>query len=266
MLAMRKNRASIVLVYVALGASILLLPHYTSKGYALSESGDVVLAVISVALRPYRWLAPIFHVMTPLLILSISILGNRARRFVAAYFAVDYAIIAGAQGIADTERFGFTVVTGTVASIALIALLWVGEALRPQNETVFRRIRLWRYWVVPLALLAFWAPSPKLEPIRLLTSDYGIAFCVTTPVVLALLTILYPRINITLLRAMGTVGFVIGLLNMYSWFNPGEPNVWLGILHIPLVLTSAFALVLPFLPSKWLTDVTSSPVLAGSLS
>lgn len=241
-----------VLAYVALAASILLIPHYTSTGYDWSESGDVVLAVIGVSLKPYRFLAPIFHIATLLLILAILYYGNQCRRIFAVYFAFNYALIAWTQGIAVTDQFGFAIVTGTVISIGLISLLWFVEAIKPQQETVFKKVQFWRYWVVPFAFLAFWTPKQDLKPIYLLTSDYGIAFCFTTPVVLALLSLFYPNVNKTLFRVTAVVGLVIGILNMYSWFNPASPHIWLGILHFPLLFVSAYALVLTMLPERFL--------------
>lgn len=118
-----------VFYFLLLAACVLLVPHYTLKGYSWSESGDVVLETIRVSILPYRFLAPIFHMATVALVAGIIFAGNKMRRVFAGYFVLDYALIARAQGIGTTERFGYTVVTGTVATIGFIALLCPSEGI-----------------------------------------------------------------------------------------------------------------------------------------
>ncbi len=103
--------------------------------------------------------------------------------------------------------------------------------------------------MAPLAILAFWFPiaddlNPDFSPLLLLTSDYGIFFCPTTPVVLAVLTIIYPRLNPGLLTATSLVGLIFGLFNAMTLFIVPEYTLWMFVLHLPLILISLYGLTI----------------------
>jgi hypothetical protein len=108
--------------------------------------------------------------------------------------------------------------------------------------------------LLPLALLVFWSPIavegdkvvPDFDPILLLTSpDYGLAYCFVTPVFLFLLILFYPRVDVLTLRVTAFNGLLYGLFNLTHWFNPDM--VWMGVLHIPLLIIPLVALFLPLL-------------------
>lgn len=105
------------------------------------------------------------------------------------------------------------------------------------------------------AFLAFWFPmnveaSPNFNPSLLLTSSFGVMFCPTTPVVIALLTLIYPNVNKPVFMVTSFVGLVIGLFNVMSFFvMPGYP-LWLLILHTPLIFISLYGLLLPIMVKK----------------
>jgi hypothetical protein len=92
--------------------------------------------------------------------------------------------------------------------------------------------------------------GPDFNPSLLLTYSFGVMFCPTTPVVIALLTLIYPNVNKPVLRVTSFVGFVIGLFNVMSFFvMPGYP-LWLLILHTPLIFISLYDLLLPIMMNK----------------
>jgi hypothetical protein len=123
------------------------------------------------------------------------------------------------------------------------------ETLRPRNEYLFQRLPAWRYWVLPFAFLAFWFPvnadlTPNLSPLLLLTSSYGVAFCPTAPVVIAILTLVYPRVNRLLLGATSFAGLLIGLFNVMSLMVMPGYTPWMLVLHTPLIFISVFGLLI----------------------
>ena len=87
--------------------------------------------------------------------------------------------------------------------------------------------------------------KPDFNPLGLFTNVAGVTFCMMTPVYVGLLTIYYPRVNITTLRVTSLVGLIIGLYNMNLNFiiSPGI-LWWNGILHIPLLSISLYGLIL----------------------
>ena len=141
-----------------------------------------------------------------------------------------------------------------------VAGFWIWEAIVLQNDFSPAKIPFWRYWVVPLAFLAFWYPlnnqtcMPDFNPAYLFTNGAGIAFCTMTPVYVGLLTLYYPRVNIAMLRITGLVGLMIGVYNMITNFfvNPGR-LWWNGVLHIPLLIISLYGLVLSFRKQSQIT-------------
>jgi hypothetical protein len=115
---------------------------------------------------------------------------------------------------------------------------------------VFQKLAAWRYWLLPFILLAFWFPmsaeaGPDFSPSLLLTSSFGVMFCPTAPVVIALLTLIYPNVNKPVLRVTSFVGLIIGFFNVLSFFVMPGYSLWLLILHTPLIFISLYGLMLP---------------------
>jgi hypothetical protein len=107
----------------------------------------------------------------------------------------------------------------------------------------------WRFWTVPLVILAFWVPitvlgQPDFNPMLFLTSEYGLAFCFTAPVMICLLSLYYPNIYKPAYRFLCIVDVYIGLLNLAGpWILSGYP-IWVAIFYIPLVTISMYGLTL----------------------
>jgi len=116
--------------------------------------------------------------------------------------------------------------------------------------------------LLPLALLAFWAPfdaaiQPSFRPILLLTApDYGLTFCLTTPVFLFLLILFYPDVDPLAYRLTAFNGLLYGLINMTHFAEPSR--VWMGVLHLPLLILSLIALLLPRLAARCETGAMPS--------
>jgi hypothetical protein len=193
---------------------------------------------------------PVFKVIPILLIISVLIFRNKVARLLAIYAGVSYVLFTIGQSIAITEKYGVSICTINVLMFLTVAAFWIFEAVVLQNDFTLKKLPVWRYWVVPLAALAFWAPSgragrPDFNPLYLFTNGAGLAFCMMTPVYVGLLTLYWPRVNIATLRVTSLVGFIIGLYNMYVNFalNPAG-RWWNGVLHIPLLVISIYGLVL----------------------
>jgi len=75
-------------------------------------------------------------------------------------------------------------------------------------------------------------------------------YCPTTPLIVAVLTLIYPRANISLLRITSFVGLLIGLFNVMSFFIMPGYTMWNLLLHTPLIFVSAYGLLIPILVKK----------------
>jgi len=233
----------------------IFLPPVTAVPFAQQDSMLVIRDVLIQTSVAYLWLSPIIHVSTIVLLVALYRYGLRMGRVVDAFFGILFLFIAFSNHIAVTENYGFAVVTGNLVPILIVSLFWMWEVYRPQNTYVFQRLPAWRYWVLPFALLAFWSPintelSPDLNPLLLLTSSFGVMYCPTTPVAIAILTLIFPKVNMYVLRTTSFVGLFIGLFNAMSLFIMPGYTAWNLILHTPLIFISMYGLLIPILVKK----------------
>jgi len=227
------------------------IPPYASKGYNFPQDwGNVIFHVLSNAIvHQYSELYRIFKIIPIILLVGLIVFRNKVARLFAIYVGITYALFAIGQSIAITEQYGVSICTINVVMFLIVAAFWAWEAVVLQNDYTLRKLPVWRYWVVPLAVLAFCYPAnkgrPDFNPVYLFTNGSGLAFCLMTPVYLALLSLYWPRVNIATMRVTSLVGLIIGLYNLYANFgiNPAR-RWWNGVLHIPLLSISIYGLIL----------------------
>jgi hypothetical protein len=226
-----------------------MLPPLTQVTYDPRDTQDVIMNILMVSILPYRSWGWAFHVAT-LVVIALAVARPQiAGRAVAAYFGANYLLIAALQTNADTGKYGLAVQTGALVATALLGLLWLWVAWRDRLHASFKDVPSWRWILLPLALLVFWSPIAlegskivlNLNPTLLLTSpDYGLTYCFMTPVFLFLLILFYPRVDLFAFRVTAFNGLIYGLLNLTHWFDPDR--VWMGVMHVPLLVMSLVAL------------------------
>jgi hypothetical protein len=230
-----------------------VVPPYASKGYKFPEEwADVIFNALGRAvIFQHSQIYPIFKVIPIILLIGIFVFRNKLARLFSIYVSLSYALFAFGQNVAVTEKYGITVCTINIVMFLVVAAFWAWEAAVLRNDFTLVKKSVWRYWVVPLAVLAFWFPlkiqtlMPDFNPAYIFTNIAGVTFCMMTPVYVGLLTLYWPKVNMATLRVTSLVGLIIGLYNMHLNFviNPGR-YWWNGVLHIPLLVISIYALVL----------------------
>ena len=232
--------------------ALFFIPSYSSRPFDPRETSKLITAVLSNPLiYAIPTLMPMFKVLPILLIISLVIWNDTVTRFFDAYVAVTVLLFALFQSMAITQEFGFVIMVGNVVIYLLVAFVWFWETAIKANSFLPRSRPLWRYWVVPVAFLAFWFPlntqtlGPDFSFAQLATNSAGLTTCMMLPVYLAVLTLYYPTVNLVVLRITGLAGAITGLLNVMQWFLL-TPHLWLGILHLPLLIISVYALTLSF--------------------
>ena len=170
----------------------------------------------------------------------------------AGYIGVNYFVIAAAQTMGQTEKYGFVIHLSALLTMLILGITWLVVAFRNDVRPAFKKPNLLEYGLIALALLAFWGAytvtdgtiQPDFNPLLLLTSpDYGLTFCFTTPVFLLGLAFFYPGVNQFAYRVTAFCGLLYGLFNLTHWFNPDTR--WMGFLHLPLLIISLYTLILP---------------------
>jgi len=227
---------------------------YASESYDPRETMDLILQVFSnPLLYTFPALMPIAKAIPAVLIVGVMVLGNKVRRVFNVYVALLYVVLACFQNAALTDTYGLAISSGNLALILIVALLWMWEVVAERNDFEPSKQPPWKWWVAPLAVLAFLAPvdastmSPDFGPVRLLTNESGLTYCMMTPVILALMTLYHPTVNLAVLRLSSFAGMVVGAVNMLVWFVVMPSAWWMGVLHIPLLTISVYAFVLAHL-------------------
>jgi hypothetical protein len=240
-------------IYVVL-LVISMLPPITEIPYDPRNTQDVIMSILMVSIAPYQAWGWVFHIATLAVVALVILRPPVAGRVMAAYFGVNYLLIAALQTNAMTEEYGFAVQTGALVATTLLGLLWLWVAWRDRLRASFKDIPFWRWGLLPLALLVFWSPIglegsklvPNFDPLLLLTSaDYGLTYCFMTPVLLFLLILFYPKVDHFAFRVTAFNALLYGLFNLMHWFNPDM--VWMGVMHIPLLVIPLVALLMPML-------------------
>lgn len=198
-----------------------------------------------------------FHLAT-LAVIALAVWNPQTGgRAIAAYFGLNYLIIAFVQTRAQTPAYGFAVHSGAMAAEILLALLWLWVAWKDRLHLSWKDVPAWRWFLFPLALLVFWAPIGTqgsrvvfdFNPLSLLTSpDYGLAYCFMTPVFLFLLILAWPQVDGFALRVTAFNALLYGLFNLTHWFNPDL--IVMGAMHLPLLVLALVALFLPKFSSQ----------------
>ena len=241
--------------YVILFVIPLFIPPYTSKPIAYGQIGDLMGLVLRESLTPYLWLSPVFHLITIVFVILLWKFNIKVMKYFYAYIAVNFVFIAFAQNITINEQYGLVIVLNNLLQILFAGILWIPALYRYEIEVTAEKREKWRFWAVPLAILAFWSPmtvlgQPDFNPILLLTSEYGIAFCFTTPVIIYFLTFYYPNIYKPAYRFLCIIGTYFGLLNLSSPLIISGYPLWVAILHIPLFTISIYGLLLEKIKTK----------------
>jgi hypothetical protein len=229
---------------------LFFIPIYAARNYDPRQVVDLIGQVLSAPLiYAFPVLMPIAKIATVVVIIGVLIYGNTMRRVFNLYVAVLYLAIALFQTTAVTDTYGLVVLSGNMALVLVVALVWVWEVVAERNDFGARKRPLWRWWVALLAVVSLLAPvdantmSPDFSLVRLLTNEAGLTFCMMTPVVLAVLTMFFPAVNLVVFRVLSFVGMIFGAVNLVMWFFVAPWGWWMGVMHIPLVVTSIYAFV-----------------------
>lgn len=228
---------------------ISFLPLYTEQPYDPRNTSQVIFEILQRATQPYAAWGGVFHLGT-LAVIGLSVWKPaHGGRVMAAYFGVNYLVIAATQTRSQTLTYGFAVHTGALVVGVLLALLWLWAAWQGSLRIDWQSIPRWRWLLLPFALLVFWSPLrfegtsvlPDFDPLLLLTSpDYGLAYCFMTPVFLFLLILAWPQVDVFALRVTAFNGLLYGLFNLNHWAAP--ERMWLGVMHLPLLVLPIVAL------------------------
>ena len=224
-------------------AQILIMPIAT-KNFDFKSIGDIIRTTLKnsfqVKMHDYYIYFQLISILTLLLLL---VLKNKFAKVFNIYVLLSYIAFAILQNIALTEKYGISVETINVIMFLLVAYVWLKEVLNPENDYSFSNLNWKESWLIPFALIAFWAPLGgsgfDFNSKYFLYNGSSLAFCLMTPVFLTIMTFNIPKINLITYRITAIIGVVLGLYNMMNFLNPN--SVSLALLHFPLLFISLYA-------------------------
>jgi hypothetical protein len=229
---------------------IFLIPPYVSKGYQGTDRVTMGIDMLSKSLRPYTSFQPIFHIIPVILIITLFFLKNKVNRIFSIYIAINYLLMAFIWNITVLDKYGLVISVANLILYFFVFLFWSWEAAFGENVVSFQKPKPWKYLFIPLAILAFWFPinsitlRPDFNPIYLLTSDSGLAFCSMTPVYLTVFLFMYSRINKVVIRLTSFIGLIIGILAIVLAASNIWHLWWVGVTHLPLFIISLTCFVI----------------------
>jgi hypothetical protein len=229
---------------------IQFIPSYAAKGFDPREMGEVIGTILQNAIiSSVEIVYPVFKLIPILLVILIVLRKKGIARWFNIYVGLSYVLFAFLQHIAITEEYGFSIVISNLIMLIIVAAFWFWDVFAQKNEFKPMEQPIWKYWVIPLAFLAFWYPlnpdtfMPDFNLVYLVTNAAGLTFCMMTPVYLAILYLHYPQINIATLRVTGLAGIIIASYNiLLNFFLHPATLWWNGVLHLPLLMISGAAL------------------------
>lgn len=234
---------------ILLSAQSILLP-IVSRNFDPQNIPRMVSVILGNSVQNHLGnLNILFQSLSVLMFVLLIVFKNKVRKLFNAYVAVSYIAFAFIQNIAVTDQYGFSVVTINFAMFLFVAYVWIREMFHPENNYDFKPFQ-WKYaWMIVLALFAYYCPFTNGGEMdwnlaHFFTRNTATAFCLTTPLFLTILTLNLPRVNIVTYRVTAIIGVIIGLYNMMSFFNPH--TVFLGVLHLPLVIISFYCTILSY--------------------
>lgn len=229
---------------------IQFIPSFAAKGFDPREMGEVISTILQNAIiSSVEIVYPLFKIIPILLVVLIVLRKKGVARWFNFYVGISYVLFAFLQHVAITEEYGFSIVISNLVMLLIVATFWFWDIFAQKNSFMLVKQPLWKYWVIPLAFIAFWYPlnqdtfMPDFNPVYLFNNAAGLTFCMMTPVYLAILLLHYPQINIATLRVTGLAGIIIASYNvLLNFFMYPDTLWWNGVLHIPLLMISGAAL------------------------
>lgn len=231
-------------------AACFVIPAVGEVPYDPAETPDVVRAVLQ---DPY---AVSVAALLPLAKLALAVaaalpfLGVRwSGRILLGYYTGILIAVAFLQNMGDTVQFGYAWLIGNTVVQVVVAAWCLIDLVNGRTTLSRENLRPRRLWLLPLMALALLMPydldagqiTPSLASV--LGNEAGVTYCMITPVVLGVLLVFPDAVDRRTLSVISFVGLIFGLINLAVWFGLNPQDWWMGVLHIPLVITASYGLI-----------------------
>lgn len=248
-----KARSRVFWQFLGIGVILTLLPPYVSANFHLPDVLKINSFILTHSIKPdFSFVFPFFNLITLLIGFGVFFFGKILEKPFAFLVSTNLIISGFLQNFSISDSYGFAISLSTLSLTLFTAGAWIFEIFSDQNDFSQAPGRLRLALLFPLAGLAVWHPvhpatlKPDFNPAYFLTSGSSLTFCMMATLSLSVLLAYYPGINKTTLIMTSLAGFLIGVGNLWLEFIHLPGMIWVGILHIPLVLLSSLGLRFSF--------------------
>ncbi len=234
--------------FIVIAAQFLLIP-FASKNFHMENINSIISITLQNALQmKISEYNVYFQSLSLIIFILLIIFKNRMKLAFNIYVSISYVVFAFIQNVAITEKYGLSIVSINVIMFLFVAYVWIAEIFQAKNNYQFSNFKRKYIWLVILSLFAYLCPISShgldFNPLNFFNKNSVTSFCLTTPLILTIMTLNLPKINVVTYRITAIIGFIIGLYNMLSFLNPY--TVFIGVLHIPLLTISFYCMVLSY--------------------
>ena len=237
-------RAVLIVLFV-------FVPPYAVLPHDSSQVSDITAATLAHPLAyEISWLLPIAKLLLLAAVIAPLFIGvRRGGRWLLGYYSLVLIIVAIFQNMAQTEQFGDTWLIGSTLVQLVVAAVCIYDLRRGLTGIDRSSLALRRVWLVPLMALAYLMPyavnaSGHVYPslAHILTNEPGLTYCMITPIVIGMMLLFPGKIHKPTLSLISFTGLLFAIANMMTWFVLRPADWWMGVLHLPLLLTSIYGL------------------------
>ena len=232
---------------------VFFIPAYAQVSYDPAEIRDIIAAVLSNPLVVQaEWLLPIFKLLLFSVVVMSTMDMKYSKKITMGYYAFILLIVGIFQNMANTEEYGFVILTGNILVQFVVLAFFIHDIVKGKTIIDKGNLNVRRLWIAPLMLFAFLMPYSidglgNIYPsfsLSVLYNEAGVTYCMITPIVIGLLLLHSKGVNKATLSVASYVGFIFGLMNMVTWFGMNNENWWMGVLHLPLLVIAFYGLVI----------------------
>lgn len=232
---------------------VFFIPPYSQIPYPPIDTAEVIASVMAQpVIEKINLLLPIAKFFLLIMMLIPFLKGKLASHIFMGYISFILIIVAFFQNMSFTQNYGFVWLIGNTVIILIAAAVCIYDLFKQKTILSRENLQVQTLWVLAPMLLAFLMPYGENEQdviqpafgLSVLTNEAGVTYCMITPIIIGVMILFSKDVYPPTLSIISFIGFIFGMMNILTWFVFQNQNWWMGILHLPLVILSFYALLL----------------------
>lgn len=232
---------------------VTFIPTYTEIAYDPANTSKVIASVLSnPPVNNFGFFLPVAKILLALAAIAVTVGTKKSSRILLGYYAAILVVIGIFQNMSGTSAYGFSWIIGNTIVMLIVSAFCAYDAIKGKSDFDKKHFEAKRLWVIFPMLLAWLMPYAINEQgivkpdfsLFVFLNEAGVTYCMITPVIIGAMILFSKGVYKPIFSIISFVGFIFGVMNMLTWFVFNSPNWWMGILHLPLLILSFYALLL----------------------